>query len=55
MDDKSTVYIIIFGLRGSVMLNTAATTINTSQDIIKVNPHLTFEEVHEMRYSRYSK
>ena len=35
MDDKSTVYIIIFGLRGSVMPNTATTVINAAQDIVK--------------------
>ena len=34
-DDKGTVCIVSFGLRGSVMLNAAATAINAAQDIVK--------------------
>ena len=35
-DDKGTVCIVSFGLRGSVMLNTAATVINSAHILLKL-------------------
>ena len=42
-NDNSTVCIVSFGLRGSVMLNAAATVINSAHDIVKACIHAYFD------------